>query len=48
MSFLAHENDVITNNDDIIKTPDTQQKKSKHYNLYLHLITISCNVLHFV
>ena len=35
VSFLADENDVITNNDDIINTPDIQiqkQKKSKYYN----------------
>ena len=37
VTFLAHENDVITtcNNDDIVNTPDTQiqeQKKSKYHN----------------
>ena len=34
VTFLAHENDVITNNDDIVNTPDTQiQEQKKHNNV---------------
>ena len=51
VSFLADENDVITTNDDIINTPDTQiqkRTKRKYYNniyIYIHMYNI---VLHLV
>ena len=60
MSFSADESDVVTTNNDIINTPDTQiqkQKKRKYYNnvsililgdILVYTCIISCNILVYV